>query len=155
MNPIEKRLAKVSPKLLELMEHRARLGNRPLPLSVDVARVRKKTGMSQELFARRFGFPVATLRHWERRDRVPRGPALVLLTVISRDPNAVCVRSRGNCGTISARSQRFESIPRSFAAVPPSIAIFCASLAPGAFMTTSTALLSHGYGKSEPTRTRS
>jgi putative transcriptional regulator len=84
---MEKRLARVSPKWLDLMEHRAKHGNRPL--FVDVARIRKKTGMSQELFARRFGFPVATLRHWERRDRVPRGPALVLLTVISRDPNAV------------------------------------------------------------------
>ena len=50
MNPMEKRLARVSPKWLDLMEHRAKLGNRPL--FVDVARIRKKTGMSQELFAR-------------------------------------------------------------------------------------------------------
>jgi hypothetical protein len=86
MNSREKRLARVSPKLLDLMERRAELEDRPL--FVDVVR-RKRTGMSHALFARRFGFPVATLRHWERRDRVPRGPAPVLLTVISRDPNAV------------------------------------------------------------------
>jgi DNA-binding transcriptional regulator YiaG len=87
MNSREKRLARVNPKLLDLMERRAELEDRAL--YVDVVRVRKRTGMSQTLFARRFGFPVATLRHWERRDRVPRGPALVLLTVISREPNAV------------------------------------------------------------------
>ena len=87
MNSREKRLARVSPKLLDLMERRTELEDRAL--FVDVARIRKRTGLSQALFARRFGFPVATLRHWERRDRVPRGPALVLLTVISRDPNAV------------------------------------------------------------------
>jgi DNA-binding transcriptional regulator YiaG len=87
MNSREKRLAQVSPTLLATIEHHETLEDQPL--FIDVARVRKKTGMSQTVFARRFGFPVATLRHWERRDRVPRGPALVLLTVISRDPNAV------------------------------------------------------------------
>ena len=40
-------------------------------------------------FAARFGFPVATLRHWERGNRKPRGPSLVLLNVIARNPKAV------------------------------------------------------------------
>jgi len=31
----------------------------------------------------------ATLRHWERGDRSPRGPALVLRNVIERKPEAV------------------------------------------------------------------
>jgi putative transcriptional regulator len=46
-------------------------------------------GLTQEQFAARFGFSVATLRHWERGDRNPQGAALVLLNVIERDPNAV------------------------------------------------------------------
>jgi len=29
------------------------------------------------------------LRHWERGDRRPNGPALVLLNLIARDPQAV------------------------------------------------------------------
>ena len=59
------------------------------PRSVDVKAVRAKVGMTQEQFAARFGFSTATLRHWERGDRTPRGPALVLLNVIERNPNAV------------------------------------------------------------------
>ncbi|HAN56119.1 MAG TPA: transcriptional regulator, partial [Betaproteobacteria bacterium] len=43
----------------------------------------------QEAFAARFGFSVATLRHWERGDRAPGGPALVLLNVIAKDHKAV------------------------------------------------------------------
>ena len=59
------------------------------PKSVDVAALRRRVGMTQEQFAARFGFSVATLRHWERGDRKPRGPALVLLNVIDGNPSAV------------------------------------------------------------------
>lgn len=59
------------------------------PRPVDVKAVRAKVGMTQEQFAARFGFSAATLRHWERGDRTPRGPALVLLNVIERNPKAV------------------------------------------------------------------
>lgn len=59
------------------------------PEAVDVKEVRQRVGMTQEQFAARFGFSVATLRHWERGDRAPGGPALVLLNVIARDHKAV------------------------------------------------------------------
>ena len=59
------------------------------PRAVDVKAVRVKVGMTQEQFAARFGFSTATLRQWERGDRTPRGPALVLLNVIERNPGAV------------------------------------------------------------------
>lgn len=36
-----------------------------------------------------FGISVSTLRHWERGDRTPHDPALVLLNVIAKDPQAV------------------------------------------------------------------
>lgn len=61
--------------------------HRPRP--VDVKALRANVGMTQEQFAARFGFSTATLRHWERGDRVPHGAALVLLNVIERNPNAV------------------------------------------------------------------
>lgn len=56
---------------------------------VDVAKLRHRLGLTQERFAARFGFSVATLRHWERGDRTPHGPARVFLNVIDRDPQAV------------------------------------------------------------------
>ncbi len=59
------------------------------PYEVDVAELRKRLGLTQEQFAARFGFSVATLRHWERGDRKPHGAALVLLNLIDREPKAV------------------------------------------------------------------
>lgn len=59
------------------------------PYEVDVAELRKRLGLTQEQFAARFGFSVATLRHWERGDRSPHGAALVLLNLIDREPKAV------------------------------------------------------------------
>ncbi len=59
------------------------------PRVVDVKAVRTKVGMTQEQFAARFGFSAATLRHWERGDRSPHGPALVLLNVIEHNPQVV------------------------------------------------------------------
>ena len=59
------------------------------PQAVDVSRLRERLGLTQEQFAARFGFSVATLRHWERGDRSPNGASLVLLNVIDRNPRAV------------------------------------------------------------------
>ena len=59
------------------------------PQAVDVADLRQRLGLTQEQFAARFGFSVATLRHWERGDRAPSGATLVLLNVINRNPGAV------------------------------------------------------------------
>src|SRR5688572_7135514 len=52
----------------------------------------KRLGLSQARFAHRFGFPVATLRHWEQGNRRPRGCALALLHVIDYHP-AVATRA--------------------------------------------------------------
>ena len=59
------------------------------PKRLDFAALRQRIGMTQEQFAARFGVSVATLRHWERGDRKPQGPALVLLNVIQHNPKAV------------------------------------------------------------------
>ena len=60
-----------------------------LPRTIDVKAARVKVGMTQEQFAARFGISMATLRHWERGNRTPRGSALVLLKAIERNPQAV------------------------------------------------------------------
>jgi len=56
---------------------------------VDVKNIRAQVGMSQNEFASAFGISVSTLRHWERGDRTPQGPALVLLNVVAKEPKAV------------------------------------------------------------------
>lgn len=56
---------------------------------LDVKAIRAKVGMSQSEFASAFGISVSTLRHWERGDRTPQGPALVLLNVVAKEPKAV------------------------------------------------------------------
>ncbi|RKX57894.1 MAG: transcriptional regulator [Thermodesulfobacteriota bacterium] len=53
---------------------------------IDVKAIREKIGMSQSEFASAFGISLGTLRHWERGDRKPRGPALVLLNVVAKEP---------------------------------------------------------------------
>ena len=56
---------------------------------VDVKKIRAKVGMSQNEFASAFGISVSTLRQWERGDRTPHGPALVLLNVVEKEPSAI------------------------------------------------------------------
>ena len=46
-------------------------------------------GLTQEEFAAKFSVSLGTLRHWERGDRKPHGPALVLLRVIDKEGRAV------------------------------------------------------------------
>ncbi len=58
-------------------------------LPIDVSAIRRKTGLSQERFARAFQISPHTLRNWEQGRRVPEGPARALLLAIDRDPKAV------------------------------------------------------------------
>jgi putative transcriptional regulator len=59
------------------------------PSAIDVQALRKRIGLTQEEFAAKFSVSLGTLRHWERGDRKPHGPALVLLRVIEKDQRAV------------------------------------------------------------------
>ena len=60
-----------------------------VPASVDVAAVRRRTGLSQAAFSRRIGVSAATLRNWEQGRRTPEGPARVLLAMLERNPRVV------------------------------------------------------------------
>lgn len=55
----------------------------------DVKALRSDLGQSQVEFALMIGVSVATLRNWEQGRRVPDGPALALLRVAARNPEAV------------------------------------------------------------------
>ena len=59
------------------------------PTEIDVKALRKRVKMTQVEFAAAFGISIGTLRHWERRDRTPRGPALVLLNLVYKDPKTI------------------------------------------------------------------
>jgi len=51
--------------------------------------VRKRLGLSQGDFAKRFRVPLGTLRDWEQGRRRPDAPALAYLRVIAREPEVV------------------------------------------------------------------
>ena len=60
-----------------------------VPRQIDVAAIRRKTGLSQSQFAAQFGLSLATLRNWEQGHRQPPAVARVLLTLIDRMPERV------------------------------------------------------------------
>lgn len=65
-----------------------------VPDAVDVLAIRRaqRSGyhqLSQEAFAKRFGFTGAAVREWEQGRRKPGRTARVLLTLIDREPEAV------------------------------------------------------------------
>jgi putative transcriptional regulator len=55
----------------------------------DVKALRVRLGMTQEQFARTYRLPLGTVRDWEQGRTRPDAPALALLAVIEREPEAV------------------------------------------------------------------
>ena len=73
----------------------------------------KRLRMSQRRFAGLFGFPLPTLRHWERGDRRPSGAARVLLQVIAENPRAVLLAVRKTRNFRPWMLARFRHAPSS------------------------------------------
>ena len=74
---------------IDYAEGRAQIADYVVHLpSVDVAALRHRLGLSQSLFAARFGFAPADVLAWEAGER-PEGAVRAYLRVIERDPNAV------------------------------------------------------------------
>ena len=61
----------------------------PASVAVDVRAIRKRLGLSQAGFARRFGFNLATVRDWEQGRYQPDQAVRSYLLVIEREPEAV------------------------------------------------------------------
>ncbi len=59
------------------------------PEKVNVKEIRKNIVMTQTEFASTFGISLGTLHHWERGDRKPHGPALVLLNLVKKEPKTI------------------------------------------------------------------
>jgi putative transcriptional regulator len=64
--------------------------------AIEIKRIRKKVGLTQDSFASALGVSVSGLRKWEQGQRQPRGAALTLLRVMDKEPEAVVrvIRSR-------------------------------------------------------------
>ena len=75
---------------------------RPVPARLDVAAIRRRTGLAQPAFARRIGVSLATLRNWEQGHRSPTGPARVLLALVERNPLIVEETLGGRCWALLA-----------------------------------------------------
>ena len=74
---------------IALNEGQAIQANTYRPHDIDVSQLRRSLGLSQVEFAAKFCISLGTLRHWERGDRKPQGPALALLHVVAKEPQAV------------------------------------------------------------------
>jgi putative transcriptional regulator len=91
-----------------------------LPKSLDVAAIRKRTGLSQGSFANTIAVPVGTLRNWEQKRRQPEGPARVLLALLDRNPNLVtetlAPKSRGQGRRVVAQAGAKTGTARAYGA---------------------------------------
>ena len=56
---------------------------------LDIKQIRTGYKLTQKQFATMLGISVGTLHNWEQGRRVPEGPAMVLLRVAQKHPQAV------------------------------------------------------------------
>jgi len=58
--------------------------------TVEVKKLRVKIGVTQNAFAIAFGISFTTLQRWEKGEQSPRGPALILLNLLQKEPRTFC-----------------------------------------------------------------
>lgn len=56
---------------------------------IDVAAIRKRTGKTQDQFARAYHLPLGTVQDWEQCRSQPDAPARVLLSLIGAEPDTI------------------------------------------------------------------
>ncbi|MBX9844552.1 MAG: type II toxin-antitoxin system MqsA family antitoxin [Xanthobacteraceae bacterium] len=60
-----------------------------VPKKIDVRKIRRRLGLSQEAFAETYGFTVSAVRDWEQGRRKPERSARILLKIVEKEPEAV------------------------------------------------------------------
>jgi len=60
-----------------------------VPSGIDVSAIRASMKMTQIQFAQQFGLSKCTIQDWEQGRRSPTDASRVLLTVLSKEPEAV------------------------------------------------------------------
>lgn len=89
MSRLGERLLKSAQEARAIARGEAEPARAFVPPAIDVAAIRKKTGLSQARFAQRFGLSASSVRDWEQMRRKPDPAARALLLVIDREPEAV------------------------------------------------------------------
>ncbi len=72
-----------------LKEAKSRTGRVTTPEQILIRQARKKTGLTQSVFATRIQTPVATLRDWEQGRFPPPGGIMCLFRLIDKHPQLV------------------------------------------------------------------
>jgi putative transcriptional regulator len=60
-----------------------------VPEKIDVKKIRRRLGLSQEAFAQTYGFALSAVRDWEQGRRKPERSARILLKIVEKEPGAV------------------------------------------------------------------
>jgi putative transcriptional regulator len=60
-----------------------------VPEKIDVRKIRRRHGLSQEAFALKYGFALSAVRDWEQGRRTPERSARILLKIVDKEPEAV------------------------------------------------------------------
>ena len=60
-----------------------------IPAEVNVKKIRRRLGLSQEAFAQKYGFALSAVRDWEQGRRRPERSARILLKIVEKEPEAV------------------------------------------------------------------
>jgi putative transcriptional regulator len=60
-----------------------------VPETVNVRKIRARLGLSQEAFAKTYGFALSAVRDWEQGRRKPERSARILLKIVDKEPEAV------------------------------------------------------------------
>ena len=86
-----KRLISAMKEVVDHVEGKVALSMRyvDVPEDVDVKTIRRKLGLSQAEFSRRYAVSPRSLQEWEQGRRRPEGAVRAYLTVIDRNPEAV------------------------------------------------------------------
>jgi putative transcriptional regulator len=89
MSRLGQELIESAREALTIAEGEARPARSFSPAAPDVAAIRKRLGLSQDRFAKKFGLSPATVRDWEQGRRQPDAPARNFLRVIEYAPETV------------------------------------------------------------------
>jgi len=82
--------AKIAAGLGDAIAHaNGETGRAMVAAPIDVAAIRKRTGKTQEQFARAYHLPLGTVRDWEQIRSQPDAPARVLLALIKAEPDTI------------------------------------------------------------------
>ena len=68
-----------------------------IPDKIDVKAMRRRLGLSQTAFAKRYGFNPARIRDWEQDRSSPDGAVRAYLLVIQKEPEAVSQTVLASC----------------------------------------------------------